>query len=155
MKYCANCERQGILLCSDCTSTKVYLCARVAAEARPANKRVALSLEKFGFSVYLPQEQAPNNPDVSKGERYDAETIFKLDFAALSSADIYVVVGKFGKDCAWEIGWAAAVGKPIFFVPNGDESWLDTPMVIPSLNQYPQLTNLDTVGAEISYLLKR
>jgi nucleoside 2-deoxyribosyltransferase len=86
--------------------------------------------------VYVPHEQAPNNlskEDMEQG-RFDRETIFKLDFAAMNKADYCVVVGRVGKDCAWEIGWFYAKNIPIYFVPCGDQTWETSPMLIPALS---------------------
>jgi nucleoside 2-deoxyribosyltransferase len=125
---------------------KVYLCSRVAYDARPQNDVVAKSLRDAGFEVYVPHEQAPNNlstEDMEAG-RFDKETIFKMDFAAMKAADLCVVVGRVGKDCAWEIGWFYARSIPIHFVPCGDITWETSPMLIPSLNEsiifQPELT---------------
>jgi nucleoside 2-deoxyribosyltransferase len=132
----------------------VYLCSRIAEEARPLNDRVAASLRAAGFEVYVPHEQKPNNPtpeDKAAG-RWDVATIFKLDYEAMERADICVVVGKTGRDCAWEKGWFYAKEIPIFFVPNGDESWKTCPMLIPGFTEFPHLHDPDTVGEAIRSL---
>jgi nucleoside 2-deoxyribosyltransferase len=114
--------------------TKVYLCSRVAYDARPLNDVVARSLRAAGFEVYVPHEQAPNNlspADMAAG-RFDKETIFRLDFAALSESDVLVAVGRMGRDCAWELGYAYGQNKPIFHT--GERGDIDTsPMLLPSL----------------------
>lgn len=113
----------------------VYLCSRVAHDARPINNIVAKSLRDFGFNVYVPHEEAPNNlsaEDIAQG-RFDKDTIFKLDFSAMQSADICVVVGRVGKDCSFEIGWFYGRYIPIYFVPAGDETYDTSPMLRPAL----------------------
>lgn len=113
----------------------VYLCSRVAHDARPLNDRVAASLEAAGYDVYVPHRQAPNNlskEDIEEG-RYDRATIFQFDFAAMRKADICVVVGRFGKDCSWELGYFAATKIPVYFVPAGDETYKTSPMLLPTL----------------------
>jgi nucleoside 2-deoxyribosyltransferase len=115
----------------------VYLCSRVAYDARPFNNIVAQSLRDVGFEVYVPHEQAPNNltqDDIEHG-RYDRETIFRLDFAAMNRADVCVVVERTGRDCAWEMGWFFAKGIPIYFVPGEDKTWETCPMLIPGLQE--------------------
>lgn len=110
---------------------KIYLCSRVRKESRPFNDRIATSLESL-FEVYVPHRTAPNNP---VDGRYDAETIFQMDFAAMKTADICVVAGgDVGKDCSWEIGYFFAQGIPIYFVPNESDAYLSSPMLVPSLH---------------------
>lgn len=114
---------------------KVYLCSRVGYDARPLNERVAQDLEAEGFEVYVPHREAPNNlsqEDIDNA-RFDVETIFKMDFAAMNRSDLCVAVGRMGKDCSWELGWFTARGIPIYHVPAGDESYLTSPMTLPSL----------------------
>lgn len=133
----------------------VYLCSRIHEEARPLNDRVAKSLRDAGFEVYVPHEQKPNNPtaeDKAAG-RWDVETIYKLDSEAMRRADLCVVVGRTGRDCAYEIGWFHARGVPVFFVPNGDVTYRTCPMLIPALTEQPQLHNPDTVGDVVLALL--
>lgn len=106
---------------------RVYLCSRVAQDAREGNERVAQALEAAGFQVYVPHRQAPNNP--VPGERFDHEKIFRYDMDAMLYADACVVVGRTGQDCAWEMGWFFSRGLPIVHVPLGDEAWQSSPMV--------------------------
>lgn len=123
---------------------RIYLCSRVAYDARPLNEQVARSLEASGFDVYVPHREAPNNlsqEDIDNA-RFDVETIFKMDFAAMNRAEICVAVGRMGKDCSWELGWFTARGIPIYHVPAGDESYLTSPMTIPSLATKLSLTDV-------------
>jgi nucleoside 2-deoxyribosyltransferase len=134
----------------------VYLCSRVAYDARPFNNIVAQSLRDVGFEVYVPHEQAPNNlsqEDIEEG-RYDKETIFRIDFEAMNKADLCVVVGRFGKDCSWEIAWFFATGIPIYFVSAGDETWQQCPMIIPSLSQNPKIEDPALAGTYVKFLQK-
>lgn len=129
----------------------IYLCSRVAYDARPLNSQVAAALRGAGHLVYVPHEQAPNNlsaSDIENG-RYDVETIFKIDFAAMNKADTCVVVGRVGKDCAFEIGWFTAKKIPIFFVPASDETWKTSPMLIPSLTQFPLIKDTGKLKAAV------
>lgn len=129
---------------------RIYLCSRVAFEAREFNSQVAKAFRDAGFEVYVPHEQAPNNltqSDMDAG-RFDKETIFKLDYAAMDKADLCVVVGKIGRDCAWEIGHFEAWGIPIYFVPGTHSDWNTSPMLIPSLTFYPIIT--DPVDAAVN-----
>lgn len=117
---------------------KVYLCARVAYDARELNVKVGARLRAAGYNVYMPQEQAPNNlsaDDIAEG-RYDTRTIFLMDYEALRNADVVVAVGRMGADCSWELGYAWAEGKPVVHVPGDDTTWKTSPMIIPTLSQY-------------------
>lgn len=126
----------------------IYLCSRVAYDARPLNNIVAKSLRDVGFEVYVPHEQAPNNlstEDIEQG-RFDKETIFKIDFAAMNQADLCVVVGRIGKDCAFEIGWFYGRNIPVHFVPAGDQTWDTSPMLRPALMENVQIMNAEDAG---------
>lgn len=120
---------------------KVYLCSRVAYDARPLNDDVAKSLRAAGFEVYVPHEQAPNNlsADDIKHGRYDKETIFRIDHAAMKTADICVAVGRMGADCSWELGWFAAKDVPVFFAPGDEVGYKTSPMLLPTLLQNPPI----------------
>lgn len=115
----------------------------MAEDARPINNKVAKSLRKY-FEVYVPHEQDENNP---MDGVFDGDAIFKIDFAAMRRADLCVVVGKFGKDCSWEIGWFAGQEIPIYFVPNGDASYRTSPMLVPYLHN--QVGQASKAGAYI------
>ena len=131
---------------------KIYLCSRVAYDARPLNDEVAKSLRTAGFEVYVPHEQAPNNlsqEDMDQG-RYDTATIFHLDHEAMQAADACVVVGRTGKDCAWEMGWFFAQRVPVFLVPAGDFTWTTSPMLIPGLTEYDLINDPADAGRAVS-----
>lgn len=114
---------------------RVYLCGRIAADAQALNKQVIVALREAGYVVFAPQEQEINN-----GDRYDARTIFLMDYDALRAADVVVAVGRLGADCGWELGYAWAQNIPVVFVPGDDHSWQKSPMLIPTLQQYRACT---------------
>lgn len=121
---------------------RIYLCSRVAYDARPFNDTIAAALRSSGHEVYVPHEQAPNNlseADIADG-RYDKDTIFRMDHSAMRQADMCVVAGRVGRDCAWELGWFAAQGVPIVHVPGSDITWETSPMIIPCLTEFPTAT---------------
>ena len=118
------------------SSTKrVYLCSRVAEDARQLNNTVAAKLRDAGFTVYVPHEQSFNN-----GERYDARTIFLTDYEALRKSAAVVAVGRMGADCSWELGYSWATEKPVIHVPGDDKSWENSPMLGSTLRQYREAT---------------
>ncbi len=130
---------------------KVYLCSRVAYDARPFNDEVAKVLRNAGYATYVPHEQAPNNltaSDIEEG-RYDTKTIFLMDYAALEQADVVVAVGRMGADCSWELGYAWGTNKPVVHVPGPDESWRKSPMLIPTLRQMQPATT-ETVAQRVA-----
>lgn len=90
---------------------KVYFCARLGTEAaRTNNSLVRAALFDEQFNVFLPQEvQIPKLPFKSI-ER----CAFWVDCEAIEWCDILLVVSPYGKDCAWEVGFAKGLGKKIF-----------------------------------------
>lgn len=119
---------------------KIYLCSRVAQDARAFNEKVAVKLEQAGFDVYVPHRQAFNN-----GERHDAKTIFLIDYEALRKSDAVVAVGRMGADCSWELGYSWACLKPVVHVPGADETYKDSPMLLPTLQHYRKASLADVV----------
>lgn len=108
----------------------VYLCSRVAKDAQELNNKVAASLRKRGFEVYVPHEEDANNPPDGQ---FDAAAVYAADYRAMMRADLCVVVGRFGRDCAFEIGWFEGRNVPIYYVTGGSDDYKSSPMVIPSL----------------------
>lgn len=78
------------------------------------NKELALKLSDINYDVYLPQEF---NIDLGTGKYTREEIIYRTDLDALKKADIVVGVID-GSDAdsgtSWEMGYATALGKPIF-----------------------------------------
>lgn len=96
---------------------KIYLCSRVAQDARPMNNLVAEALKAAGYDVFIPHEQPHNNASGAS----DAE-IFAQDMGAMKTADICVAVGRLGVDCAFEIGWFQSRDVPIYrYLPEPDK----------------------------------
>jgi nucleoside 2-deoxyribosyltransferase len=88
---------------------KVYLCSRVAEDARSMNNEVALALIKAGFEVYIPHAAPHNNMNASDLE------IYTQDLAEMKKADFCVAVGRLGVDCAFEVGWFTGRAKFIYW----------------------------------------
>lgn len=126
----------------------IYLCSRVAQDARKENAIVASSLREAGFKVYVPHEQLSNNDGL-----FNKEAIYKIDFAAMNKAELCVVVGRIGRDCAWELGWFAAKGIPICFVPCGNTDWETSPMLIPCLSNMVHIIDATKAGESLKHLL--
>ena len=93
----------------------VYLAAPLFSEAEcDFNSRLRDELEGIGLGVFLPQEHS-NEIDSELDDRQ--ESIFSKNVAAIDKADILVAVLD-GVDVdsgtAWEIGYAHALGKPVY-----------------------------------------
>ncbi len=96
---------------------KVYLCSRVAQDARPMNNLVADALIAAGYDVFVPHTQKHNNHSGAS----DAE-IYQQDMDAMKSADICVAVGRLGVDCGYEIGWFEGRDVPVYrYLPEPDK----------------------------------
>ncbi len=94
---------------------RIYLCSRCKPEYHAQNEKVAQALEAAGHSVFVPHRMDNEDPEHKKNP-------FPSDFAAMKGANVCVVVGPIGVDCAVEIGWFAGNlflwrGIP----PNADE----------------------------------
>ncbi|MHA1605559.1 MAG: nucleoside 2-deoxyribosyltransferase [Candidatus Freyarchaeota archaeon] len=92
---------------------RVYLAAPLFCEAeREFNRRVAGELRGAGFEVWVPQESLL----METGSREEKRAIFEADVGALRGCDVVVaVLDGACVDCgvAFEIGYAAALGKPV------------------------------------------
>jgi len=93
----------------------VYLAAPLFSDAEcDFNSMLRDKLEGISMSVFLPQEHS-NDIDSERDARQ--ESIFSKNMAAIDKADILVAVLD-GVDVdsgtAWEIGYAYALGKPVY-----------------------------------------
>lgn len=96
---------------------RVYLAAPLFSEAeRDFNRRLADVLEEHWFRVHLPQETGDSSPERMADH---TRAIFDHNLAALAEADLVVAVID-GADAdsgtAWEMGYASAMGIPVFAV---------------------------------------
>ena len=94
---------------------RVYLAAPLFSEAeRSYNSLLAGLLKKNLFEVYLPQDAGDGSAGRGKREH---ERLFLMNKKALEQADIVVSVID-GADAdsgtSWEMGYAHALGKPVF-----------------------------------------
>jgi nucleoside 2-deoxyribosyltransferase len=92
----------------------VYLAAPLFSEAElDFNRKLRNMIKSAGFNVFLPQEDSNNIKD----EKNRQNIIFNKNLAAIEKADVLVAVID-GTDVdsgtAWEIGYAYALGKPMF-----------------------------------------
>lgn len=120
-------------------SVQVYLSSRVAPDAHAVNDRVAAFLRRIGLSVFVPHEAGYNHaPGASDPEIYSA------DMAEMMQADLCVLVGRIGVDCAFEVGWLQNHEVPIVWAfPPKDAHH-------PMLSQVPRVQSLTAVGKFIA-----
>ncbi len=94
---------------------RIYLAAPLFSEAeRSYNAALARLLQEHLFEVHIPQETGDDTPSRGSAEH---SRIYRLNRQALDACDAVVAVID-GADAdsgtAWEMGYAAAQGKPVF-----------------------------------------
>jgi nucleoside 2-deoxyribosyltransferase len=93
---------------------KVFLAAPLFNEAeRRFNSEIARRLRESGFEVWLAQEA----PFIQKGTHEEKRIIYDGDISALRTGDAVVAVLdgiEVDAGVAYEMGYAKALGKPIF-----------------------------------------
>lgn len=47
------------------------------------------------------------------GQLQDKHNFTELDVAMIKHSDFLLVIGEYGRDCSWEIGYAMGIGKPV------------------------------------------
>lgn len=117
---------------------RVYLCSRLAADARPLNEEASSALERAGYEVFVPHLQ-PYNTDSG----YTDQQIYSHDMKAMLAADACVIVGRIGVDCAFEVGWFQARGVPTV--------WWKPTKGSPMLDYVAKRENLDGVLSFLSH----
>jgi nucleoside 2-deoxyribosyltransferase len=100
---------------TDFARYRIYLAAPLFSEAeRSYNATLAERLKEQFFEVHVPQDVGD---DSSGRDREEHERIFAANRSALERADLIVAVID-GADAdsgtAWEMGYASALGKPVF-----------------------------------------
>lgn len=94
---------------------RIYLAAPLFSEAeRSYNTALAQLLKKHLFDVYVPQDAGD---DSARRDHIEHRRIFDSNITALQKADAVVAIID-GADAdsgtAWEMGYAAALNKPVF-----------------------------------------
>ena len=92
---------------------QIYLAAPLFSEAeRDFNEKVAKEIREAGFYVWMAQESL----FIKNGTLGEKRSIYEADITAPKNSDVVVaVLDGVDVDCgvAFEIGYAAALGKPI------------------------------------------
>jgi nucleoside 2-deoxyribosyltransferase/predicted secreted protein len=102
---------------TDFAKYRIYLAAPLFSEAERAyNERIAELLKKRCFDVYLPQDAGDDTP---LRDTHEHARIFTRNLQALHDADMVVAIID-GADAdsgtAWEMGYAAALGRPVIAI---------------------------------------
>jgi len=107
------------------------------------NREVAEVLERAGYRVYLPQRDAPVTDTSAE--------VFTSNIKALRRADVIVaILVNYGRDLAFELGFAYALGKPIIALAEANE-YLRDEMVANSLTKV--VKTLEELGSELRNML--
>nr|MDO8079361.1 nucleoside 2-deoxyribosyltransferase [Candidatus Freyarchaeota archaeon] len=92
---------------------RIYLAAPLFSEVELSfNEKIAREFREVGFDVWTPQESIL----VKDGMEEEKCSIYEADITALRESDVVVaVLDGMDVECgvAFEIGYAAALGKPI------------------------------------------
>jgi nucleoside 2-deoxyribosyltransferase len=110
---------------------KIYFAAKMSKdEYRKANiKTLEKFLNKPIFRVFMPQNITVPELSYSRIEKCG----YEADRAAIDWSDILFLSSPYGKDCAWEVGYASGLNK--FIVANvTDTSSINDTMVISSVD---------------------
>lgn len=93
---------------------KVYICSSVRASVYD---RVTGILEQLPPAIHLRPRQDVEGQKINHVE---------IDVAMIHHCDEVWVLGEFGRDCSWEIGYATAVGKHIImFVDETNRNFVE------------------------------
>lgn len=136
---------------------KLYLSARISPDAHQRNNRVASYLTGF-FDVFLPHHYQSCATDHTMIGR----DIYEKDIRAMELSDICLLLPPYGRDCACEIGWYQAAGKPVYVYTEGDLDWLRDCMVkggvekvfTSSIDAFRRLTKDPIIGSRVRFVLK-
>jgi nucleoside 2-deoxyribosyltransferase len=109
---------------------KIYLSARISADAHKWNNSVCDSLDDR-IEIFKPQELIPYNLD----HREFPKQVFETDLKAMQESDVGLLLPPYGRDCAWEVGWYANSEKPLVVYTENDTEWLRDWMVKGGINQ--------------------
>jgi nucleoside 2-deoxyribosyltransferase len=114
----------------------VYLCGSIANAH--INRMTTDLLTAAGYEVFDPCSIVPHN-----AEKMDfPEAVYSQCKSAIERCDIlFVFLDSFGKDSAWEVGFARGLGKYIIGVAAGTSLFLEDWMVKHALDQILVLEN--------------
>ena len=124
----------------------IYLCSRVAKDAHEMNNAVAKALRELGHSVFVPHEQHYNQIMAGTAHLVEDVTIYCQDMDAMLEAELCVVVGRVGVDCAFEVGWFQGAQVPTYWYKPVGPDYGRHPM----LYAIPPYTDISALVAAIA-----
>ena len=97
------------------TSPQAYFCAKVKNDK--SNPATALKLARsLGYKLWIPEIEVTDY-DYPKGALQCKKTI--------EDSEVVICQPPIGRDCAWELGYAVGLGKPIYVIGELDEGdWM-------------------------------
>ena len=98
---------------------KIYVSARISADAHKWNNAVCSSLDDR-IEVFKPQDHNPYNLD----HREFSKQVYEIDLKAMQGSDMGLLLPPYGRDCAWEVGWYSNSDKPMAVYTENDTEWL-------------------------------
>jgi nucleoside 2-deoxyribosyltransferase len=103
---------------------KIYLCSRLTKEARQFNDQLMKYLDDR-IVVFRPQDvDWSSYPDELLDEVY-----YRKDISAMENADLLFMIIPYGRDCAWECGWAKGAKLLTIAYVESDLNWYRDAMV--------------------------
>lgn len=109
---------------------KVYLCGSIANAQ--VNSRIASALNREGFNVFDPCTIVPNDAP----KMLFSEDVYARCKRAIEDCDVLLVfLDSYGKDSAWEVGFARGLGKVVVGLVTGTSLFLEDWMVRFSLDR--------------------
>ena len=102
----------------------IYLCGSISNAH--VNNRVASDLRLAGFDVFDPCTIHPQHTE----KLQFSEQVFETCKRAIENCDVlFVFLDTYGKDSAWEVGFARGLGKCVVGVVTGSSLFLQDWMV--------------------------
>ena len=117
---------------------KIYLAGPFFNEYEETLVRTVASRLRESFDVFVPMEHTAEG-DVEVGDAAWGEEIFAIDKRGIEQADFVVALDHgFTSDAgtAWEIGYAYALGKPVYVVSAKEDDGVRSVMLLNGCTRY-------------------
>lgn len=96
---------------------KVYICCSLKL---PNYEHVSGLLARLPDAIHLRPQ--PSQLDELTGSNLRKKNVVEADVAMIQYCDEVWVLGKFGRDCSWEIGYATALHKRVRILKEEDNA---------------------------------
>ena len=94
---------------------QAYFCAKVKNIKISSEKALELA-KRMGFKLWIPSEKVSN---------YDYPNGALKCVKAIEKSEVIICQTPIGRDCAWELGYAYALGKKIYVIGNLEkDDWM-------------------------------